>query len=933
MSASLTETHDNDKAENGHIEYSNGPTTPNGHSASYSYPDAPDILQRRFFAVATLATKRDGKTDKAPRTPHTLKLAETNDVDTLGTYVEAMQDVQDGRAAVCGPVLKRDGVICIDLDRAIDPKTGELSTGAQFVLSHFPGAMVTISASGYGLHVWIKAKPPFSGACENLKHDGQTVEILAEKFVIERWQPFGEIGEIKPFQVEIEALLSEIKPKREPAPVSPITHNSHTPTANGNGGAYVRAALLGKLKDSRTKMEAAQDGEKHGVRFDLARLLGGFVHYGHFNESDIENALGVNFGPSEASARKTIRDGIRDGLAAPLEIETPIRATLSSTRSSATESHTKTEPDKAVKKSQADTLIEIGLCGELFCTPNDEPHITVQRAGHAETYPLKSAKFRDYLKSQHFKETSKTPSSQATQDGLDTLAGFAYEIGKRHETHLRVAAVHSDDGQISALYLDLGDDAWRAVEIMPNGWQIVENVPVKFIRPRGVMPLPEPRRSGNINELRPYVNIGSDADFCLFVAWQLAAFQTSGGLPILVINGAQGSAKTSTQRNGRQLLDPNATPTRAMPRNARDLMIAAKNSATASFDNVSNVEDWLSDAMCSLATGAGFATRELHSDGEETLITAKRRAMLNGITGTGSRADFLDRCIILSLPRITGGNRRIESEIDAGFAAAHGAILGAILDAVAVGLRELPHTHLAELPRMADFAKWATACETGFDWASGTFMEAYQANLKEGVEVAADASPIVAAIRGYIAKYATFEGTTSALSKEINTFVGDEIAKRKDFPSGAQSLGHALKRAVTVLQNVGIEATEKKTKKGKAWSIGEIVHDSPKGDDVGDDVAKGDDVELTSSPTSSPNEALFQKGATPKTPKGDDGDDVQAYLSFPVSPSHLEKVKEKNEKSGKKENIGFTSSPSSPSSPSPQNEPDDSVFDDEEVEE
>jgi putative DNA primase/helicase len=293
-------------------------------------------MQRRFFAVATLAPQADGKVDKAPRNPLTLKLAETNDVETLGTYAETMQAIRTGRAAVCGPVLKRDGVICIDLDRAINPETGELSTGAQFVLSHFPGAMVTISASGYGLHIWIKAKPRFSGACENLKHDGQTVEILAEKFVIERWQPFGEIGEIKSFQVELEALLSAIKPKREPAPVSPITHNGTT--KNGTGGAYVRAALLGKLNDSRAKMEAAQDGEKHGVRFDLARLLGGFVHYGHFNESDIENALGVNFGPSEANARKTIRDGIRDGVASPLNIEVPTpKVTTSSTRFAAQE--------------------------------------------------------------------------------------------------------------------------------------------------------------------------------------------------------------------------------------------------------------------------------------------------------------------------------------------------------------------------------------------------------------------------------------------------------------------------------------------------------------------------------------------------------------------------------------------------------------------
>jgi hypothetical protein len=569
---------------------------------------------------------------------------------------------------------------------------------------------------------------------------------------------------------------------------------------------------------------------------------------------------------------------------------------------------------KAEKKSQADTLVEIGLRGELFRTPNDEAHITIERNSHRETHRLKSGGFRDYLKSQHFHETGKVPSSQATQDALDTLAGFAYESGIRHETNLRVAPVYDADGNIAALYLDLGDDAWRAVEITADGWQIVSDVPVKFIRPRGVLPLPEPRRGGNINELRHYINVESDKDFCLFVAWELAAFQTEGALPILVINGPQGSAKTSTQRYGRQLLDPNATPTRAMPRNARDLMIAAKNSATASFDNVSAVEDWLSDAMCSLATGAGFATRELHSDGEETLITAKRRAILNGITGTGSRADFLDRCIILSLPRISDKKRRVESEVDAGFAAAHGAILGALLGAVAVGIRQMPRPHPAELPRMADFAKWATACETGFGWKAGAFLEAYKGNLKEGVEVAAEASPIVAAIRSYIDRHKSFEGTTSELSKAINAHVGEETSKRKDFPSGAQALGHALKRAVTVLQNIGIEAVCEKKENGKVWTLKSASDNKPNPDDVADDVEGTDDVEATSSATSSAVDPIQSKAKTKFKPNPDDADDVNPLLSPPAIRERERKEEETQEKADKKDNSGFTSSTSSASS-------------------
>lgn len=40
-------------------------------------------------------------------------------------------------------------------------------------------------------------------------------------------------------------------------------------------------------------------------------------------------------------------------------------------------------------------------------------------------------------------------------------------------------------------------------------------------------------------------------------------------------------------------------------------MIAANNSWCLAYDDLSHVPPWLSDALCRLSTGGGFATREL----------------------------------------------------------------------------------------------------------------------------------------------------------------------------------------------------------------------------------------------------------------------------------------------------------------------------------
>jgi hypothetical protein len=66
------------------------------------------------------------------------------------------------------------------------------------------------------------------------------------------------------------------------------------------------------------------------------------------------------------------------------------------------------------------------------------------------------------------------------------------------------------------------------------------------------------------------------------------------------------------------------------------------------------------------------------------------------------------------------GAGRSETELWCAFELARPRILGALLDAAVRGLQTLPGVRLKSLPRMADFALWATACETAL-WPAGTF--------------------------------------------------------------------------------------------------------------------------------------------------------------------------------------------------------------------
>jgi len=133
-------------------------------------------------------------------------------------------------------------------------------------------------------------------------------------------------------------------------------------------------------------------------------------------------------------------------------------------------------------------------------------------------------------------------------------------------------------------------------------------------------------------------------------------------------------------------------------------------------------------------------------------------------------------------------------------------ILGALLDAAVQGLRALGRVHLDRLPRMADFAIWATACETAL-WPAGTFARAYGANRRTAVEGMIEADPVAACVRELIAERSAWTGSAAELLRAAN-FSGDEVWKRSaGWPKTPRALAGRLRRAQTFLRTLGIEIT------------------------------------------------------------------------------------------------------------------------------
>jgi hypothetical protein len=253
------------------------------------------------------------------------------------------------------------------------------------------------------------------------------------------------------------------------------------------------------------------------------------------------------------------------------------------------------------------------------------------------------------------------------------------------------------------------------------------------------------------------------------------------------------------------LIDPNTASVRALSREQRELSIAANNGHLLAFDNLSVLPTWLSDALCRLASGGSFALRRLYTDDEEVLFEAARPILLNGIEDVINRADLADRAIFLTLAPIAEEQRRSEAELWREFEHARPAILGALLDALAEGLRELPRARLQRLPRMADFALWATACETAL-WPAGCFARTYEANRKAAVVDAIDADPVAACVREIMAERSTWTGSAADLLRAGADLAADGVLSRgSGWPQNPRALAGRLRRAQTPLRAIGIK--------------------------------------------------------------------------------------------------------------------------------
>jgi len=471
--------------------------------------------------------------------------------------------------------------------------------------------------------------------------------------------------------------------------------------------------------------------------------------------------------------------------------------------------------------SQASALI--GYVGsedvELFHDDRGDPFVRVKMEGKSMTMPVQGRQFRRWITGQFFDDTGTAPGSDAITGALNVVEAKACRKGKEYKLHNRIA------GHDGAFWYDMGDGI--AVKIGEKGWEVVKNPPILFKSYKHqkthslaqILPYQDCCRcrmqqckGEHVKRILDFVNLNDEKERLLFVVYLISCFIPDIPHPIPVLHGDKGSSKSTVFKFLKEIIDPSVLRIMTFPKDNTELVQKLDHHHFAPFDNVTTLSEWQSDALCRACTGEGFSKREFYTNDEDIIFDYQRCIGLNGVNIVASKADLLDRAILLKLDRIPKDRRKPEDVLWRLFNEVKGEILAGVFTILSRAAAIKSTISLTERPRMADFMEWGCAVSEAMGDGWKAFYDAYTANIQSQNKEAIEASPVGELIMRFMDDKTTWEGRASDLLTALEGLaeVHKINTRSKSFPKAANTLTRRINEVKTNLLEEGIRFDTKR---------------------------------------------------------------------------------------------------------------------------
>jgi hypothetical protein len=491
---------------------------------------------------------------------------------------------------------------------------------------------------------------------------------------------------------------------------------------------------------------------------------------------------------------------------------------------------------------------------DLFVNQFNKPFIAIKINGHVEILELDSQRFKNWL-FRFFYENIGKINSELVENTIKVLKAGAEFSENRKTLELRVAKLATNENDDDyTFYYDLTNSNWCTVKITPEGWTIENNPPILFRRYANQLPQVTPistsitsspssfltmddKDDTILDKFIDLLNVKDNDNKLLLKCYIISLFIPGISKPILMLHGEQGSAKTTLQELIKMLVDPSIVKTLTFPRDINELVQQLSHNYIAYYDNISIIKEQISNALCRAVTGTGFSKRQLYTDDDDIIYYFLRCIGFNGINLAATKADLLDRGIIIQLERILRQNRRKIEDIWKDFEVLRPQLLAYIFDILVKVLRIKQEGGIKisnGLNRMADFEEYAEIIARCMGYREGEFLRVYQDNISLQIDEAIEANPLAQAIIELMADEIIKDEKTGEeigtkpkepltmtptnLHRELEnialTKLNLNVSKIKSWPKSPNQLSRKLTEAHTTLREKGIIIERYKDEKG-----------------------------------------------------------------------------------------------------------------------
>ncbi len=462
----------------------------------------------------------------------------------------------------------------------------------------------------------------------------------------------------------------------------------------------------------------------------------------------------------------------------------------------------------AAKPTKAEIVLSLveSNCSQLFTDEYDIPHAAITVNDHVEVLSIRSRRFKNWVARTVYKEISMVTDSQTIKDVIGVLSAKAEFDGERKPLALRVGNIDNE------WYYDLTNNKWEFVELTSEGWNTVKGSII--FRRFNQSPQVYPSRDYStdiFDKFMDLLNISGTENRLLLKCYIISMFVPGVPKVILMLHGEQGSAKTTLEELIKMLVDPSIVKTFAFPKDINEFIQQLAHNYVTFYDNISTIRDWISDLLCRAVTGSGFSKRVLYTDDDDFIYSLKRCVGFNGINLGATKADLLDRGLIIQLQRLGKDKWRKSADIWKEFEEIRPQLLGYILDIIVKVLawRKGGHSLNLTLSRMADWTEYAEIIARCMDYKDKEFLDAYHNNIALQTEEVLEASPVAIALIDFMILFEEETHSASATKwlslLEIKAGGLGINTNNKSWPKSASHLSRKLKELVTTLREIGIE--------------------------------------------------------------------------------------------------------------------------------